>query len=281
MFIHFAFASLKDNTVQQTNAVIQNILAQKRLKFSKNPEFIPVCQPNIHPRFKGKQVYHIALESFKQSEKEGVLANLQDLKFIRPESDIHYLPFEIGMICFIKISLKQLGKSPHSFEYGRLGLAFTDRFLNHNGIKAVHYFEEASLFTDPLVVKWNLKFAYRPNLSQKDQKEKKELETQILAYRKPATLFKSFRESRMLAITNTESEMNMKIVDVYDRYPTEYNFQEEKEWRIVSYDEEVLGFSENDLYMVIVPNDQSRMTLSNYFESEWKETPRVCVYPSN
>jgi len=278
MFIHFAFARLKHSADEQIDALIKNILARNRLIFSRNPEFFPVFQPHIHPRFKGKEVYKIALESFKATEN-GATASLEDLKFVKPQSDIYFLPYEIGMICFIKTSLKQLRNISHSQEYGKLGLVFEENFLKRSGTNAVQYYREELLFNDPLIIEWNLKFAYRSNLSAREQKDKKELETKILAYRKPASLFESFRESRMLATEKADSGMKLEIVDAYSRYPIGYDFQGEKEWRIISYDEKYLKFSENDLYMVIVPDEQSRLRLEKYFGSKWKETPELRTFP--
>lgn len=278
MFIHFAFAGLKNDITAQTEFVINKILEPKSLMFRINPEFIPVFQPHLHPKFKGKKVGQIALESFKAT-KDGVGASLADLKFATPKNDIHFLPYEIHMICFIKIPLKQLSRSIHSFEYGKMGIVLKDDFLKRSGIKAVQYYEEDSLFSDPLVVKWNLKFAYKPNLSSIEKKEKRELNTQILAFRKPATLFKSICESRLLAIENIGQKIDIEIVDAYARYPIGYNFREEMEWRIVSYTEEFLPFSENDLFMVIVPDEECRSVLNQYFKKNWKIIPRIEMFP--
>lgn len=278
MLIHFAFARLKDNPDEQIDALINKILNKKRLKFSRNPEFIPVFKPHIHPRFKGQEVHHIALESFKDAKK-GAKANLNDLKFIKHESDIHFLSNEVRMICFIKIAFKQAKNSPHSQEYGKLGLVFDEKFLKRNGIKPVQYYKEESLYNNSLVLEWNLKYAYRPNLSPKEIKNKEALGAKILAYRKPSILFKSFIESRMLAIKRTISETKLKIIDAYERYPIGYNFQTEKEWRIVSNDSSYLEFSENELYMIIVPNLRSKLSLKEYFKSDWKIKPEILTFP--
>lgn len=279
MFIHFAFSKLKDDFTAQTEDVINKILEPKRLKFGINPEFIPVFQPHIHPRFKGKKVEHLALESFK-STKDGVVANLTDLKFVKPKTDIHFLPYEIHMICFIKIPLMQLSLSIHSSEYGKMGIVLKDDFLKRKGIRSVHYYPENSLFSDPLVVEWNLKFGYKPNLDSNERKEKNQIESQILAFRKPAALFKSFFESRQLAINNMGTKIDIEIYDAYDRYPMGYNFSEEKEWRIISDTEEFMQFSEDDLFMVIVPDEECRSILQNYFDENWKNTPQVELFSS-
>jgi len=282
MFIHFALASLKDDFKAQIDGLIQLILEKRRLLFRENSEFITVFQPHIHSKFKnsrfrGKQVIHIPLEYFQQCGNALITSIDEDIH-LDPKYDLHFLKENIKMICFINICLTQLKKSPHSKEYGRLGLVFEDNYLRKNGIKQVRYYTEESLFTDPLVVKWNEEFAYRPNLTPEELARKKELEIQILVYRKPATLFESFSESRMLAIEKS----GLSIKDVYDRYSIGYNFQTENEWRIVSLcDEEFLWFEESDLRLVIVPDSISKKRLGKYFSTRWSSTPEIVVFPDN
>ena len=279
VFIHFAFAGLKDDVTAQTKAVITKIFDRKRLKFSINPEFIPVFQPHLHSKFKGKRVGQIALESFKPTQN-GVEASIDELRLIKPENDIHFLPYEVRMLCFIKTSLKKIGNSPHYKQYGRFGIVLTDTFLKRKGIKAVHYYEESSLFTDPLITNWNLKYAYKSDLNAAEISKKHDLETQILAFRKPANLFESFRESRLLALKKAEGQIDMKIIDAYDRYSIGYDFREEKEWRIVSHSEDFLSFSENEFFMVIVPDAGCKSALQNYFDENWKKIPQIEAFPS-
>lgn len=81
MFIHFAFAGFKNYITAQTETVINKIIEPKRLKFRNNPEFIPVFQPNLHPKFKRKKVGQIALESFMPT-KDSIGASLADSKFV-------------------------------------------------------------------------------------------------------------------------------------------------------------------------------------------------------
>jgi len=279
MFVHFAFSSLKSDPDKQLMAVISSILEARRLKYSVNPEFIPVFQTHIHPRFKGQEVAHIPLESFKPS-KDGAVADINDFRSIKPANDLHFLPYEMHMLCFIRIPFTQLRKSPHPTEYGRFGLVLSDQFLRKKGIAAVRYYEETSLFADPLVVGWNLKFGYKPNLSPSEIKEKDEMKGQILAFRKPATLFESFRESRALAMARTpEGQTSLRIVDAYDRYPIGYDFREEKEWRIISQAEDFLSFAENDLFMIVVPDERCASELEQYFKDNWKVTPEIRIFP--
>lgn len=281
MFIHFAFSSLKDDPDKQLTAVISNILEAKRLMYGVNPEFIPVFQPHLHPKFKGQEVVQIPLESFMPS-KEGAVASLNDLRSIKPEHDLYFLSYEIHMLCFIKVPFTQLSKSPHSSQYGRFGLVLSDQFLKKNGIAVVQYYEESSLFADSLVVEWNLKFAYKANLSSNETKEKSELERQILALRKPAALFESFRESRSLAVTKvSEENTSLQIVDAYGRYSIGYDFREEKEWRVISQTEGFLSFTENDLFMVVAPDERCASNLEQYFRSNWEVIPEIRIFPES
>jgi len=160
-----------------------------------------------------------------------------------------------------------------------MGIVLKDDFLKRSSIKAVQYYDEDSLFSDPLVVEWNLKFAYKPNLNSIERREKCEIETKILAFRKPATLFKSFLESRQLAIKNMGTKIDVEIVDAYERYPIGYNFREEMEWRIVSDTEEFLPFFESDLFIVIVPDEKCGSVLNQYFNKNWKIIPRIEIFP--
>lgn len=279
MLIHFAFSSLKDDPNRQLSAVVDNILEHRRLKYNNNPEFIPVFQPHLHPRFRGKEVVHIPLESFTSSA-EGAIANSDKLTVFNPQSDLYYLPYEVRMLCFIKISLAQLSKSPHSLRYGRFGIVPSDKFLKKNGVLPVNYYDEKSLFSDPLVVTWNLKFGYKPSLSPGETMEKKEIEKKILAFRKPASLFKSSRESRQLAVSRAaDGSTDLRIVDVYDRYPSGYDFRTEKEWRIASSTEDFLLFTEDELFMVVVPDEKSKADMEHYFNKKWRTSPRVEVFP--
>jgi len=280
MFIHFAFSGLKDNIDVQIHALLDHILNEKRLKYGINPEFIPVFRQHIHPKFTDKKVVDITLESFKETSN-GAMVNLTNLKTLKYKSDIHYLRQDVKMICFTKIAFNKLENYPHSQTYGKLGIVLNENFLRKKEITPVQYYSEESLFKDSLINKWNLDFAYKPNLSQEELRYKKDLEIQILAFRKPSKLFKTFSESRRLAIEKTEFGVDIRIEDAYERYPIGYNFQNEIEWRIVSLDEEYLEFSEDNLDLVMVPNEQSKFILLKYFESEWNKAPEVHIFPGS
>ena len=62
MHIHFAFSSLKKNPEEQICNLIDLILEKRRLKFNKNPEFIPI----INAEFINSNVKPIHLENFQK-----------------------------------------------------------------------------------------------------------------------------------------------------------------------------------------------------------------------
>lgn len=274
MFIHFAFGTLgrQGKLQEQTEAIIQYILNEKRLKVSKCKEFIPAF-----PTLGAKR---IPPDMFKATD-DGAAATFYPQKdpdwFQKLPNDttIHYLPVDVSMICFIKIPFNQLKNSTHSNEYGRFGLVLTDSFLKASGIKPVHYYTEESLWNDSLIKKWNY-VARNPNKKE----EKAELEKEIVSFRKPASLFPSFKESVTMKVTRASNETRIEHL-TYDRYKDGYDFRKENEYRI-AFDEGVdyLYFEEQDIFMVITPDTEVRRRIQNFFSRNWKKEPRVTIYPS-
>ena len=274
MLIHFAFGSLgkQGKTKEQTKQVIELILREKRLLVSKCKEFIPV-----YPKRGAKR---IPPEMFKVTG-EGQISATFDLKkdpdwFSRLPyaTTIHYLSTDVPMICFIRIPFNQLKNSGHYAQYGKFGLVFTDDFLRSKGVRPVQYYTESSLWSDKLIRRWN----YEHNkLSRKD---KANLEREILSYRKPATLFPTFKESVTMKVSTSSEGTTLEYL-TYDRYPDGYDFTNEKEHRIV-FDKGVdyLYFDENDLFMVIVPDIDSKGEIDSFFKQNWSKHPKVEVYPS-
>ena len=273
MLIHFAFSSLgkQGNIEEQTLRVIDSILKEKRLLVSPCKEFIP-----SYPK-KGEKI--IPMEMFKVTApgEASVTFNLKEdpdwLGKLPDDTTIHYHPMDVYMICFIKISLSQLKNSTHSAEYGKFGLAFTDEFLMGKGISPVFYYTEESLWHDALLKKWNY------NQSLMSAKDKANLEKEILSYRKPATLFPSFKKSVVMKITTVNQETRLEYL-TYDRYPDNYDFTKEKEHRII-FDKGIdyLHFGEDDLFMVIVPDLKAQEEVELFFEHNWSKQPKVELYP--
>ena len=283
MFIHFSLGKYKDNTLKQTDELVNKVLKKKRLWFRENSEFIPVFPPEWNKRFIGKEICHVELESFAKSIVETnyeAKANLDKIKTFSPQFNCHYLRDSIEMICFIKISLSDLKKSFHFNQYGKLGLVFENRYLRLQGIRQVEYYEENSVFEDPLIIEWNNKYAYNPSLSDEENKAKKELEKRILAFRKPAMLFPSFSESRLMKMERTKDDFSVEIEDAYSRYQIGYNFKKENEWRIISKEgQEYLYFDEKDLFLILAPDITSLEQIKKYIDSNWTIRPKVLIYP--
>jgi len=190
------------------------------------------------------------------------------------DTTIHYLPFDVPMICFIKISFSRLRASNHSREYGKFGIVPTDKFVKSKGIRPVKYYTEDSLWNDPLIKKWNY------GLKVLSAREKGDLEKEIVMYRKPATLFTSFKESVIAKLSRTSAEVNVEYLK-YDRYQEGYDFTEENEYRI-AFDSGVdyMNFDESDLYMVITPDSEAKNKVESFFKRKWAKQPRVELYPS-
>jgi len=274
MLIHFAFGSLgkQGKIEEQTKQVIGLILRKKRLLVSKCKEFIPV-----YPKTGSK---HIPSEMFKVTgDGEGSVTFYPKedpdwFNKLPDDTTIHYLHVDVPMISFIKISLSQLKNSSHSAEYGKFGLVFTDRFLKSEGIKSVSYYTESSLWSDKLIKRWNSEQNRMP------RKDKSDLQREILSYRKPATLFPSFKESGIMKITRAPEGTSLEYL-TYDRYPDNYDFRREKEHRIIFEDGvDYLYFAEDDLFMIIAPDLKSKGEVEAFFKHNWSKQPKIELYPS-
>jgi len=244
VFVHFAFGSLgkQGRIAEQTTHVIELILAERRLLISRCKEFIPVL-----PKGGAKS---IPSEMFEITGKGEVSVTFPSPKkdpnwYDRlPDSkEIHYLPIDVSMICFTKITFNQLSSSNHHAEYGKCGLVFSGPFLKSKGIRPVTYYTESSLWNDELIKTWNQN---QKGLSKKD---KKDLEREIVIYRKPANLFSSFRQSKHRIAFDENAAVDY------------------------------LYFSEKDLFMVITPDLESKRRLESFFESNWSCQPKINIYP--
>jgi len=271
LLIHFAFGKYRDNPEIQLKKVLNDILKKKCLLFGKNPEFIPRLLPQYHPKFNGAKIYQIPIEIMNKGP------NYIDINATKQsnlsKNHFNYIREDVKMICFIDISVNNIVNSIHIKQYGRFGIVFRNTFLYKKGIKKVHYFKESELFCDDKVLKWNFQYAYRSNLNSQELIDKRELEIEILAYRKPAKMFSSFINLRRLNLKA------MEVENVYDRYCIGYNFKKEREWRIVSSEDTYLDFSESDLSLIFVPNNKIQRKLIQYFKTNWSIIPKVEICP--
>jgi hypothetical protein len=271
MFIHFAFGTLgkQDKTEEQTDKVIELILKEKRLKASKCTEFIPVFpDPNSKP---------IPLKPFRKVEGRNDLV-VASIGTDNPPSNnpVHYLPEDVPMISFIKTAFNQLKHSKHSEEYGKYGIVFTKGFLNSNGIRPVRYYTEESLFSDPLILRWENDVKQNKLSANETQMLKRE----ITSYGKPATLFNSFMYSVSHIIHFNRAEGTTTGFFTYDRYPAGYDFRNESEYRIIFDDIQYLCFNESDLFMVITPDLEGKERVKLFLKQNWSKQPKIEVFPS-
>lgn len=271
MLVHFAFGQLgkRGREQEQTARVLEDILRPRRLKVSRCIEFlVGLSRPGAKS---------LPMDQFKVVET-GLAAtfDVRDLAKLPDAPPMTFLPEEVPMICFIKIAFPKLARSPHQNEYGRFGLAFTERFLKRCGIQPVQYYTEQSLLRDPLVLAWN-RLAMSPGNPQ--ELEKRRLQRAILTLRKPASLFPALR-TLAAKVSRGEESVSVEFL-TYDRYPIAYDFTAEQEWRAsFDGDEEYLSLSEGDVAMVITPSEDSKVVVERFLRQEWSVQPEVRVFPT-
>ncbi len=273
MFIHFTFGSLgkQGKTEEQTEQVIGLILKNKRLKVYKCTEFIP--------EFPEPSSIRIPLDNMRFVSNGSNAQLMDDLDQKKnhelPDNDlIYFLQRDVPMICFIKIAFSQLRTSNHWKEYGKFGIVLTDKFLKSRGIRPVKYYTEESLWSDPLIRKWNYELKSLPPDKRED------CEKEILMYRKPVKLFPTFKNSVMAKITVAQSEGTVEFIR-YNRYPEGYDFTKEYEYRI-AFDEgvEYLYFNESDLFIIITPDLKAKDKVESFLKQHWSRQPKVEVFTS-
>ena len=265
MYIHFAFGRLgkKELLDEQSDNIIEKILKKKRLKITQCKEFIPIL-----PSGSSRQ-----LDLTKAELTDNVLQISTEHTIESP--GITYLPEDVRMICFINISFKKLKNSPHSKEYGKFGICFTKEFYKRNNVKKVNYYTEDSVLKDPMIKRFN------EGQGKLSPIELKLLEKEITIYRKPAKLFENFLKSATLvaSIKNNSNDSSLNFW-VYDRYPPEYDFRNENEYRIAfDTDQEYLNFNEEDIFMLIVPNENIYNKINQFLNQNWSKIPEIRIFP--
>lgn len=269
---------------EQTEKVIDLILKDKRLKVSKCDEFLPsLPNPSVKsiPLGIGKPITSGNIVSWNINQNDPKLKDR-----LPDDKTIYYSRVEVQMICFINIAFHELKTSPHQKEYGKFGLVFDSNFLKRQGIKEVQYYSEDSLWTDPLIVRWN-KYQWNNAIQSMNgnkanlipDSEIKTLQEEILTYRKPASLFPSFRKSIQLKLTYEGNCFTSAETFTYNRYGENYDFKKEREYRI-AFDAgtEYMPFNESDLFMVIVPDNKSKYVIEA-FTKTWSVQPHIELYP--
>lgn len=263
MYVHFAFGQLgrHGNIEEQTDSVIGLILGEKRLKASPCPEFVPA--------FPGPGLRLVLGDPEVKNGK--VVSKLLGTSH---EKTITYLPVEVWMICFIGTAFNQLATSTHSRHYGKFGIVLKSDFLRKKGVRPVEYYTEESVWTNPLIKKWNY---YTANNLHPDKH--KELQDEIVSYRKPATLFPSFLKLTTIQISKNKEGLSAQRY-TYNRYPERYDFTKENEYRLVfNNGDGVLPFNESDLYMIIAPDPRAKRRVEEYLRTSWSYQPHVEAFP--
>jgi hypothetical protein len=285
MYIHFAFGDLGRNhkIEEQACQVIDLILRKRCLKAAKCKEFIP--------SFNVKGAIEIPPESFR-SMQGGIaeapidLDNIGDLPNAQPVSYSHA---DVEMVCFINISFNKLKTSHHNVHYGKFGLAFTDKYIKAINAKPVNYYTEKWLMSDFFIKK----FCEKKSVIKTEIK--KQFLEEILFYNKPATLYSNFLQS-VIKISSHVDGTDLTIFNLtYDRYPADYDFQNENEYRVAfGYSESTpydlpkplddeshfLPFREQDVFKIITPDQKSKASIENYLNNNWDQKPEVIIYPT-
>ncbi|RDK04607.1 hypothetical protein DLM46_01685 [Paraburkholderia lacunae] len=263
MKIHFAFGSdaKTGNINSQAEKTLEYILIPKRLRGSTCEEFIPAF-PNPNSLWGD-------IGNSKIGSGNGIV--IENWKRPPPVS---FLPNQVCMFCMTDIPFRKLASSPHSGEYGKLGIAFTNQFIKRMAARPVLYYEIDDLKTDPLVLQYH-------EALEKHSETLDLLRRQLLTFRKPAKLWPDFLESKVakIEIINGQAELS---VSHYSRYPVGYDFTKEHEVRIcLQADNPYIDFSEEDVQSLIAPNEHIAMMLRRELETKWKAIPEILIFPQN
>jgi len=104
VFVHFAFGTLgkQGKVEEQTEAVVEYILREKRLKVSKCTEFIPEFP---EPGMKRIPMDKMRLESNGAGTQLVYDLDPKKIHELPDDDSIYYLQRDVSMICFIKLPL--------------------------------------------------------------------------------------------------------------------------------------------------------------------------------
>ena len=262
--IHFVFGSdyRSGKLARQVENFIELILKTRQLKASICPEFLPL------PGCRGGKLLAPNPESVTE---DGAVF----FKEVGETAPVILLKEDVWLLSFVCIPFKKLSHWAPSDHYGKLGIAFSDRFSRRAQIRHVSYYELHGLERDPLVVKHN---QARFN---NDGATTQRLHDQLVAYRKPARLWPEFQNLyAIFRLTRTDDGVDVSKI-TYDRYPTGYDFRQERETRILLTEEsQYLNFKETDVLKIIVPDTEIKKTVEKFLVANWQVQPEVIVYPT-
>lgn len=170
---HFAFGSLHraGKYGEQAKAFLDNLLLPKRLRSFICPEFMPVLN---------------STNGFVADPDSARVIDGGGVTFDRymPSPPVSLLPNDVWMISFVDVPLKKLNHWIPSEHYGKLGIAFTNKFRARNHVQRVAYYDKyANLARDPMVVRLHAA------IQAQDEAEIERLHHLVVEQRKPARLW--------------------------------------------------------------------------------------------
>ena len=261
--IHFVFGSQfrEGNLEGQATSFIEQILEKRALKSFCCREYLPrISIPGGKTAVPGSAV---------EAGDGGVTFT----EWIS-SPPVFLLPHQVWMISFVYIQFKKLIAWPHFEHYGQLSIAFTNQFRKRAPAKSVDYYRLSNLALDPKVRSLERAFCTENKQAQTA------LIDEIVSFRKPATLWKEL-ETQFTQLRLTKGPEGITIEqDTYSRYEVGYDFQSEKEVRIVTDAENrIVEFRESDVLSIIVPNTDIQARIEQFIEKNWSTKPSVFIYP--
>lgn len=262
---HFAFGSLHraGNHTEQTASFLEHILLPKTLRSFVCPEFMPIINnPNslvANP------------DSARAIDGGGVTFG----EWV-PAPPVGLLPNDVWMISFVDRPLRKLRSWAPSKHYGKLGIAFTDKFRQRTSAQRVAYYQYPNLARDPLVIELNRA------ISKNDAKERERLARLVVERRKPAKLWPEIN-GLFAVLKLTAKENGLTAIDklTYSRYEEGYDFEVEQEARIVTTEQNRdVPFSEAEVLSIIVPNVEIRSRIESELAHSWSKMPPIIEFPS-
>lgn len=255
--VHFAFgAYAREGKIdRQVEMTCEHILGKRTLKGAKCPEFLPILT--------NKGAVMGAPKSFSALGNGGV----SPMQWV-PSPPVMLMPDDAWMISFTDLPVKKLPNWPCIEYYGELAIIFSNEFRKRVGARRVEYYELSRLPYDKLVIKLND--------SIKDGKLDRNLSTKCLNFRKPRVLWSEFKELfGVVEVKFGQGEASV-AVHTYDRYPVGYQFEKEREVRVVMRPDDLfLPFEETDVVGIIAPNEDSAIHIRSFCKNNWSVVPDV------
>lgn len=263
---HFAFGSLHraGKRDEQINEFLSNVLLPKRLRSFVCPEFMPVL--NSQNALMGDPDSARIVEGYGVSFDKWV-----------PSPPVSLLPNDVWMISFVDVSLKKLRSWEPAEHYGKLGIAFTNKFRERtHALRVTYYDQYANLARDPMVIQLHRA------IQAQDKAEIERLQHLVVERRKPARLWPELNSLfSMLKITmGSEAQATLEKI-TYSRYPQGYDFTMEQEARIVTGEgDRDVHFDESEVLTVIVPDEATKKLVKPRLDGHWSTTPQFFVFPT-